>query len=186
MFERFTDAARRVATHAQQEAQPYGRVGTEHYLLGLLQDSVDSAARNALNNAGITYAMAKAKLIELYGAGGEPMTTHVPYTVRCKQVLELSIREALQLGNSYIGPEHLLLSMIRKNDGKAIEIVRALGVEPADLRRGVLQHLISESRVAIEPGATTRNRDDVLAEISMHEVAIKRLKAELEEIDKDS
>ena len=76
--------------------------------------------------------------------------------------------------------------MIRKNDGKAIEIVRALGVEPADLRRGVLQHLISESRVAIEPGATTRNRDDVLAEISMHEVAIKRLKAELEEIDKDS
>ena len=186
MFERFTDAARRVATHAQQEAQPYGRVGTEHYLLGLLQDSLDSAARRTLNNAGVTYAMAKAKLIELYGAGGEPFSSHTPYTVRCKKMLELSIREALQLGNGYIGPEHLLLSMIREGEGKGIEIVRALGVEPDEVRRGVIQHLLSESRVAIEPGRKTRNREDILAEIGMHEVAIARLKAELEEYDKNS
>lgn len=186
MFERFTDQSRRITVLAQQEAHPYGRVGTEHLLLGLLHDSVDSVARRALNNTGITFASAKAKLIELYGEGGEPLSSHTPFTVRNKKVLELSIREALQLGNNYIGTEHLLLSMTRDGEGKGIEIIRALGVDPGEVRRATIQLLLSERRVAIEPGTKTRNREDILAEIGMHEVAIERLKAELEEHDKNS
>jgi ATP-dependent Clp protease ATP-binding subunit ClpC len=152
MFERFTDRARRVVVLAQEEARTlnHNYIGTEHLLLGLIHEADGPAAR-ALAACGITLAGAREQVEEIIGAGGQAPGGHIPFTPRAKKVLELSLREALQLGHNYIGTEHLLLGLLREGEGVAAQILVRLGTQPADVRREVLR-LLAEGRAA-EPGA---------------------------------
>ena len=113
MFERFTEGARRTVVLAQEESRLLGHnyIGTEHILLGLLHD--ESAGGRALRSMDVSLDDARVQVREIVGPGGEAPVGHIPFTPRAKQVLELSLREALQLGHSYIGTEHILLGVIR-------------------------------------------------------------------------
>jgi ATP-dependent Clp protease ATP-binding subunit ClpC len=139
MFERFTDRARRVLVLAQEEArlQNHSYIGTEHILLGLIHEE-EGIAAHAFLRCGITVETARRAVEETVGAGAEPPGGSPPFTPRAKKVLELSLREALQLGHSYIGTEHLLLGLIREGDGVAVTIIQDLGVELGQLRQEVI------------------------------------------------
>jgi ATP-dependent Clp protease ATP-binding subunit ClpC len=139
MFERFTDRARRVLVLAQEEArlQNHSYIGTEHILLGLIHEE-EGIAAHAFLRCGITVETARRAVEETVGAGAEPPGGPPPFTPRAKKVLELSLREALQLGHSYIGTEHLLLGLIREGDGVAVTIIQDLGVELGQLRQEVV------------------------------------------------
>jgi ATP-dependent Clp protease ATP-binding subunit ClpC len=152
MFERFTDRARRVVVLAQEEARTlnHNYIGTEHLLLGLIHEG-DGPAAKALAACGVTLAGARDQVEEIIGSGGQAPGGHIPFTPRAKKVLELSLREALQLGHNYIGTEHLLLGLLREGEGVATQILVRLGAQPADVRREVLR-LVAEGRSA-EPGA---------------------------------
>lgn len=143
MFERFTDKARQVVAQMNTEALPYDLIGTEHLLLGLLHDTFGGVAKQALNNGGVTLDEVRAQVVVLLGEGAERSGRHVPFSPRCKKVLELSLREALQLGHNYINTEHLLLGLIREGEGKGVEILKALDVDLNRLRNEVVA-LISE------------------------------------------
>ena len=118
MFERFTPRARRSVVAAQEEARGLGHnyIGTEHVLLGLLSEPEGIAAR-ALGPFGISLASAREEVAAKVGTGTGPMKGHIPFTPRAKKVLELALREALQLHHNYIGTEHILLGLIREKDG---------------------------------------------------------------------
>ena len=133
MFERFTDRARRAIVLAQEEATglDHNWIGTEHLLLGLLRGQGTAAAR-VLESAGITLDAARQEVVEIIGRGKEAPSGHIPFTPRSKKVLELSLREALQLSHDYIGTEHILLGLIREGDGVAAQVLVKLG---ADLNR---------------------------------------------------
>jgi ATP-dependent Clp protease ATP-binding subunit ClpC len=128
MFERFTERARRVVVHAQEEAREldHNYIGTEHLLLGLLREP-ESVAGQALRDLGISLDSAREQVIQIIGRGTEAPAGHIPFTPRAKKVLELSLREALQLGHNYIGTEHILLGMIREGDGVAAQVLTTLG-----------------------------------------------------------
>jgi len=128
MFERFTERARRVVVHAQEEAREldHNYIGTEHLLLGLLREP-ESVAGQALRDLGISLESAREQVIQIIGRGTEAPAGHIPFTPRAKKVLELSLREALQLGHNYIGTEHILLGMIREGDGVAAQVLTTLG-----------------------------------------------------------
>jgi ATP-dependent Clp protease ATP-binding subunit ClpA len=136
VFERFTDRARRVLVLAQEEARLLDNsfLGTEHILLGLIEEK-EGIAANALRRCGITLEAAQAVVEQAVGTGGGAPVSARPFTPRAKKVLELSLREALQLGHSYIGTEHLLFGLIREGNGVAINVIRSLGTEPQDLLR---------------------------------------------------
>ena len=140
MFERFTDRARRVVVLAQQEATglDHDYIGTEHLLLGLLREGEGVAAK-ALGALGIGLDAVRQKVEEIIGRGQETPSGHIPFTPRAKKVLELSLRESLQLGHDYIGTEHILLGLIREADGVAAQVLVMLG---ADLKR-VRQQVIT-------------------------------------------
>ncbi len=133
MFERFTDRARRVVVLAQEEARLLGHdyIGTEHLLLGLIHEGEGGAAR-ALESLGISLAVVQQQVEEIIGQGQQAPSGHIPFTPRAKKVLELSLREALQLGHNYIGTEHILLGLIREGDGVAAQVLVQHG---ADLNR---------------------------------------------------
>ena len=133
MFERFTDRARRVVVLAQEEARMlnHNYIGTEHILLGLIHEGEGVAAK-ALESMGISQDGVRAQVIEIIGEGQQATTGHIPFTPRAKKVLELSLREALQLGHNYIGTEHILLGLIREGEGVAAQVLTKLG---ADLNR---------------------------------------------------
>ena len=136
MFERFTDRARRVIVLAQEEARElnHNYMGTEHILLGLIKEGEGVAAK-ALESMGINLDDVRREVIDIIGHGTQPVTGHIPFTPRAKKVLELSLREGLQMGHKYIGTEFLLLGLIREGDGVAAQVLIKLG---ADLpRRGV-------------------------------------------------
>jgi ATP-dependent Clp protease ATP-binding subunit ClpC len=139
MFERFTDRARRVLVLAQEEARllNHSFIGTEHILLGLIREN-DGVAARALLRCGITVEATRRAVEETVGAAGEPPSGSPPFTPRVKKVLELSLREALQLGHSYIGTEHLLLGLIREGDGVAVTIIQNLGADLGQLRQEVI------------------------------------------------
>ncbi|WP_285780655.1 Clp protease N-terminal domain-containing protein, partial [Microtetraspora sp. NBRC 13810] len=120
MFERFTDRARRVVVLAQEEARLLGhdRIGTEHFLLGLVGEG-EGVAAQAVLGPGVDLAAVRREVEELTGRGRAAPSGHVPFTPRAKKVLELSLREALQLGHNYIGTEHILLGLIREGEGVA-------------------------------------------------------------------
>jgi ATP-dependent Clp protease ATP-binding subunit ClpC len=138
MFERFTDRARRVIVYAQEEAKSleHNYIGTEHLLLGLLKEDEGVAAR-ALQSFNVTSEVVRASIVDEIGEGKGAPTGHIPFTPRAKKVLELALREALQLGHNYIGTEHLLLGVIRDGDGVAMQVLQRLGVGGVDLRQRI-------------------------------------------------
>ena len=142
MFERFTDRARRVIVLAQQEARDlnHNYIGTEHILLGLIQEGEGVAAK-ALESMGINLDDVRREVEEIIGRGTQPHTGHVPFTPRAKKVLELSLREGLQMGHKYIGTEFLLLGLIREGEGVAAQVLTKLGADLPRVRQQVIQLL---------------------------------------------
>ena len=142
MFERFTDRARRVVVLAQEEARllNHNYIGTEHILLGLIHEGEGVAAK-ALESLGISLEAVRQQVEEIIGQGGSSPSGHIPFTPRAKKVLELSLREALQLGHNYIGTEHLLLGVVRTDGGVAASILGDRGIIPDEVRVAVLDEI---------------------------------------------
>jgi ATP-dependent Clp protease ATP-binding subunit ClpC len=142
MFERFTDRARRVVVLAQEEARMlhHDHIGTEHILLGLIGEGEGVAAK-ALESLGISLEAVRQQVEEIIGQGRQAPSGHIPLTPRTKEVLELSLREALQLGHNYIGTEHILLGLLREGEGVAAQVLVKLGADPSRIRQQVIQLL---------------------------------------------
>jgi ATP-dependent Clp protease ATP-binding subunit ClpC len=164
MFERFTDRARRVVVLAQEEARMlnHNYIGTEHILLGLIHEGEGVAAK-ALESLGISLEAVRQQVEEIIGQGQQAPSGHIPFTPRAKKVLELSLREALQLGHNYIGTEHILLGLLREGDGVAAQVLVALGADLNRVRQQVIVLLLREREardqeirrnIAREPGDT--------------------------------
>src|SRR4249920_1905713 len=142
MFERFTDRARRVVVLDQEEARMlnHNYIGTEHILLGLIHEGEGVAAK-ALESLNISLEAVRQQVEEIIGQGQAAPTGHIPFTPRAKKVLELSLREALQLGHNYIGTEHILLGLIREGEGVAAQVLQKLGADLNRVRQTVIQLL---------------------------------------------
>ena len=142
MFERFTDRARRVVVLAQEEARMlnHNYIGTEHILLGLIHEGEGVAAK-ALESMNISLEAVRNQVTEIIGRGQTAPAGHIPFTPRAKKVLELSLREALQLGHNYIGTEHILLGLIREGEGVAAQVLQKLGADLNRVRQQVIQLL---------------------------------------------
>jgi ATP-dependent Clp protease ATP-binding subunit ClpC len=142
MFEKFTDRARRVIVLAQEEARmlDHNYIGTEHLLLGLIHEGHGVAAK-ALESLGISLEDVRQNVEEIIGRGQEAPSGHIPFTPRAKKVLELSLREGLQLGHNYIGTEHILLGLIREGEGVAAQVLVKLGADLNRVRQQVIQLL---------------------------------------------
>jgi len=144
VFERFTDRARRTIVFAQEEARllNHNYIGTEHILLGLLREEEGVAAK-ALTTLDVSLEAVRRDVGEIVGRGQEFSGGHIPFTARSKKVLELSLREALQLGHNYIGTEHILLGLIREGEGVAAQVLQKLGADLNRVRQTMVQ-LLSE------------------------------------------
>src|ERR671925_581150 len=155
MFERFTDRARRVVVLAQEEARMlnHNYIGTEHILLGLIHEGEGVAAK-ALESLGISLEAVRQQVEEIIGQGQQAPSGHIPFTPRAKKVLELSLREALQLGHNYIGTEHILLGLIREGEGVAAQVLVKLGADLNKVRQQVIQLLSGYAGGKGEPGQT--------------------------------
>ena len=154
MFERFTDRARRGVVLAQDEARNlnHNYIGTEHVLLGLVSEGSGVAAR-ALEALGITPQAVRQQVETVIGRGEQPARAgHIPFTPRAKKVLELSLREAIQLGHNYIGTEHILLGLIREGDGAAAQVLTGLGADLSSVRQQVTE-LLARHPAGREPAA---------------------------------
>jgi ATP-dependent Clp protease ATP-binding subunit ClpC len=151
MFERFTDRARRVVVLAQEEARRlnHNHIGTEHILLGLVHEGEGVAAK-ALESLGISPETVRQQIEEIIGEGRQAPSGRIPYTPRAKKVLELSLREALQLGHNYIGTEHILLGLIREGKGAAAQVLVTLGADLSRVRQQVIQ-LVQDAKREEEP-----------------------------------
>ncbi|WP_216913368.1 ATP-dependent Clp protease ATP-binding subunit [Nocardia sp. NBC_01377] len=154
MFERFTDRARRVVVLAQEEARMlnHNYIGTEHILLGLIHEGEGVAAKS-LESLGISLEGVRSQVEEIIGQGQQAPSGHIPFTPRAKKVLELSLREALQLGHNYIGTEHILLGLIREGEGVAAQVLVKLGADLNRVRQQVIQLLSGyQGKEAVESG----------------------------------
>ena len=142
MFERFTDRARRVVVLAQEEARMlnHNYIGTEHILLGLIHEGEGVAAK-ALESLGISLEGVRQQVEEIIGQGQQAPSGHIPFTPRAKKVLELSLREALQLGHNYIGTEHILLGLFSDAEGFAARVMDDAGVTYDAVRRRIIAML---------------------------------------------
>src|SRR3954453_17176257 len=142
MFERFTDEARRVVELAQHEARDlrHGYIGTEHLLLGLLAEETGTAAQ-VLASYDVTLADARRFICERVGVGDQVVTGQLPFTPSAKKVLELGLREALSLGHNYIGTEHILLGLVRENEGVAARILLDFDADSEKIRNEVIRML---------------------------------------------
>ncbi|GIH99853.1 hypothetical protein Pta02_18620 [Planobispora takensis] len=139
MFERFTDRARRVVVLAQEEARrlSHNYIGTEHLLLGLVGEE-DGAAARALQSFDVSREQVRSDIEEIIGQGSGAVSGHIPFTPRAKKVLELSLREALNMHHSYIGTEHILLGLIREGEGVAAQVLTKQGVRLEAVRSAVI------------------------------------------------
>ena len=157
MFERFTEKARRVVVYAQEEAKKLNQnyIGTEHLLLGLIRED-DGIAAKALESLDVSLDDVREQVEELIGEGTYVPTGHIPFTPRAKKVLELSLREALQLGHNYIGTEHILLGLIREGEGVAAQVLLNLGADLEKVRSAVLQLLSGYYGKQTEPAEERR------------------------------
>src|ERR1700758_5197094 len=171
MFERFTERSRRVVVLAQEEARMLNHdyIGTEHILLGLVHEGEGVAAKS-LESLGISLEGVRSQVEEIIGQGQQAPSGHIPFTPRAKKVLELSLREALQLGHNYIGTEHILLGLIREGDGVAAQVLVKLGADLNRVRQQVILLLHGyqgqEAEIAgSQPGERARAGlpDDALA-----------------------
>jgi ATP-dependent Clp protease ATP-binding subunit ClpA len=142
MFERFTDRARRIVVLAQEEARMLGHnyIGTEHLLLGLIHEG-EGVGAQALESLDVSLSEVREQVVVIVGEGTGAPAGHVPFTPRGKKVLELSLREALQLGHNYIGSEHILLGIVREGEGIAAQVLQAQGVTLESVRQQVLRLL---------------------------------------------
>jgi ATP-dependent Clp protease ATP-binding subunit ClpC len=142
VFERFTDRARRVVVLAQEEARMlnHNYIGTEHLLLGLISEG-DGVAARVLKIMGVSLEAVRSQIEDIIGQGSTAPAGHIPFTPRAKKVLELALREALQLGHDYIGTEHLLLGLIREGEGVAAQVLQKLGANMEGVRAQVIQTL---------------------------------------------
>src|ERR1700691_5228841 len=142
MFERFTDRARRVVVLAQEEARTLGhdQVGTEHVLLGLLDEGEGLAAK-VLESLGIGSEAVRQRVAEIVGRGEQAPSGHIRFTEQTKDVLKLSLNEALQLGHNYIGTEHILLGLLREREGVAARVLTGLGADVQSARTEVIRIL---------------------------------------------
>jgi len=164
MFERFTVEARRVVVLAQEEARSlhHRQIGTEHVLLGLLA-LPSSIAGQALRSLGVTRDVVAAEVEATSGVGDAPADGMVPFTPRAKKVLELSLREALQLNHSYIGTEHILLAVEREGKGLAAKLL-ANHVPDLNSIRTTVRELISTGRRE-QPGGEPVTRTNAADEV---------------------
>jgi ATP-dependent Clp protease ATP-binding subunit ClpC len=146
MFERFSDLARRVVVRAQEEASTrnHNDVGTEHILLGLIHEGEGVAAK-ALESLGISLEAVRQQVTEIIGQGQQAPSGQIPFTQRAKEVLELSRREAEELGSDYIGTEHILLGLLREGGGVAAQVLVKLGADLDGAREQVIR-LLDEYR----------------------------------------
>src|SRR3989304_3711691 len=142
MFERFTEKARRIVVYAQEEARMLNQnyIGTEHLLLGLIREEEGIAAR-AIKNLNINLEDVRTQIEDIIGRGTSTPSAHIPFTPRAKKVLELSLRESLQLGHNYIGTEHILLGLIREGEGIAARVLINLGADMEKVRNQVVELL---------------------------------------------
>ena len=157
MFERFTERARQVLVLALDEARAlkHNYIGTEHLLLGLLREEEGLAAK-ALESLDITVEDVRAQVARIVGQGDEITTGQIPYTPRAKKVLELSLSESKSLGHNYIGTEHLLLGLVRENDGIAARILLEFGADAETIRTEVIRLLpVPVGQGASPPDAST-------------------------------
>jgi Clp amino terminal domain, pathogenicity island component len=159
MFERFTDRARRVVVLAQEEARllNHNHIGTEHILLGLIHEG-EGVAYLALTELDISLDAVRAQVEAEIGQGSEAPSGHIPFTPRAKKVLELSLREALQLGHNYIGTEHILLGLIREGEGVAARVLAGLGAGLDRVRQQVVQLLANAGASQAEQVAAGPSR----------------------------
>jgi hypothetical protein len=146
MLERFTDQARRAVVLAEEEARTldHNRIGTEHLLLGLIREG-DGVAARALESLGISLQPVRQQVEEMIGRGQQVPSEQIPFTPRSKKVLELSLRESLQLGQDHVGTEHILLGLIREGDGVAAQVLVRLGADLNRVRQQVIE-LVSDLR----------------------------------------
>ncbi len=157
MFERFTERARQVVVLAQEEARTlkHNYIGTEHILLGLLREEEGLAAR-VLESLDITVERVRAQVVRIVGSGEEVTSGQIPFTPRAKKVLELALREALSLGHNYIGTEHILLGLVRENEGVAARILLDFDADSDKIRNEVIRMLSGPGgrRPGQTPGST--------------------------------
>ena len=156
MFERFTERARQVVVLAQDEARAlrHNYIGTEHILLGLLREEEGLAAR-VLDSLDITVEDVRANVARIVGQGEEVTTGQIPFTPRAKKVLELALREALSLGHNYIGTEHILLGLVRENEGVAARILLDFDADAEKIRNEIIRMLSGPGRRSQAGGAAT-------------------------------
>ena len=188
MFEKFTDKARLVIVRAQEESRAlnHDHVGTEHILLALVHDNRGTAA-HVLTALGISEGRVREQLNLSVRDGQDPPSGHVPFTPRAKKTLELSLREARQLGDSHIGTEHLLLGLIRQDEGPAAQALRELGAD-LDTARTEIIRLHPEMPTTVEVAKVLGEPDEpVRAEVESLREEISRLRALLRrhQIDPD-
>jgi prophage maintenance system killer protein len=178
LFTRFTKPARQVVVHAQGEARllNHNYIGTEHILLGLIREH-DGIAAKALESCGVSLEAVRAQVEEIIGRGERSPAGHIPFTPRAKKVLELSLREALQLGHNYIGTEHILLGLIREGEGVAAQILVKLGGDLPHLRQQVLD------RVQEGPRLTAERKELLLDELASVFDENERLQAEVQRLN---
>jgi hypothetical protein len=182
MFERFTDRARRVVAQAQEEARmlDHGYIGTEHILLGLISEGEGVGAR-ALDSLGISLDAVRQQVEEIIGRGQHAPTGHIPFTPRAKKVLELSLREAQQLGHNYIGTEHILLGLLREGDGVAAQVLVKLGADRNRVRQQVIEllHAHQSKEPVSAPSAAGELR--LLPAVQVHLGAVEQRLTALEQ-----
>ncbi|GAA3650662.1 hypothetical protein GCM10022224_011850 [Nonomuraea antimicrobica] len=195
MFERFTDRARRVVVLAQEEARTlhHDYIGTEHLLLGLIGEG-EGVASLVLDGCGVERDHVRAFVERAVGRGAEAPSGHIPFTPRAKKVLELSLREALQLRHNYIGTEHILLGLIKEGEGLAALAIRDTGADLPDVRQRVLDrvgrgHRDRQSEMFFAGGPALGDRlaqiQESLDRIERH-LGIKRADPPAEEPGKDA
>jgi ATP-dependent Clp protease ATP-binding subunit ClpA len=160
MFERFTDRARRAVVLAQEEARAlnHSYVGPEHLLLGLVREGEGVAAR-ALTGLGVDLSAVRQQIEELTGRGEQSPSGRIPFTPRTKKVLELSLREALQLGHNYIGTEHILLAILREGDNVGAQVLVRMGTDLNQVRLQVTKLLADAG--AVSPGESAEPSGEI-------------------------
>jgi hypothetical protein len=188
MFERYTDRARRVVVLAQEEARMlnHNYIGTEHILLGLIHEGEGVAAK-ALELVGINLDLVRLQIEEIIGQGQQAPSGHIPFTPRAKKVLELSLREALQLGHNYVGTEHILLGLIRENDGVAGQVLVKLGADLNRVRQQVIQLLHGyQGKEPTQRPTAEQEGLTIQQQRALVEAERKRLSASMPTLDKFS
>jgi ATP-dependent Clp protease ATP-binding subunit ClpC len=180
MFERFTDRSRRVLVYAQDQARDLNDafIGTEHILIGLILEA-DGVAAKVLSSTGVTYDAVREKVKETRVAVADASPGSPPFTPRAKKVLELSLREALQLGHSYIGTEHILLGLVREGNNEGAQVLLDLGVELAQLREHVYELISGPSGREFDSSSTPAHRENTILRGVVRTVG-QRLRPDLE------